>query len=320
MSTQNPGSGGLREITVTCNSCGSTSMQRLDRREYKCTNCGSITVVSDDDASELEAVLGKFLGNADLRGQPRVWSTTHVEITPSPNPTPQTGRAVATGKAGFPFALVWFIGLVVLYLVAFNSSPPNNVVATPKVPAKALTLTQRQGMGGAEFGVLTNTSQQPIDLPPMTMTSYNGDFKIGTTPGTVAVDHLLPNEHAIAVFAAAAGSEATRFDFTVAENDIPVSSATVIPMQLMQQKLLHVVQSNRYQLVGVVQNPSARPLARGKITVTLYDADHKIIGWGGGLIRALDPAEKAAISVDLEMSEGRGEIASYDYLIDVTPT
>jgi len=43
------------------------------------------------------------------------------------------------------------------------------------------------------------------------------------------------------------------------------------------------------------------------------------MGWGSGSIHGLDPAEKAAVAINLEMSAGRGEIASYDYLIDVTP-
>jgi hypothetical protein len=319
MNAQNSDAGGLKEITVTCNSCGSTSLERLDRHEYKCSNCGSITVVSDAEADRLEAVLVKLLGNADLRGQTRVWSTSSERLTPPKPPArPQTQSSSGWTARGVSIVF-WFVGLIVLYAVAFESSPaapPPSAI--PTVPARELTLTQRETIGNAEIGLLTNTSQHPVDLPPMTLTTYNGDFKIGTTPGTVGIKHLLPNEHTAAVFGTAANGEATRFEFTV-ETDAPVSTATVIPLQLMQQKLLHVVKSNNYQLVGVLQNPTNTALPRGKITVTLYDADHKIIGWGTGVSNALEAAEKAAVSINLEMSADRGEIASYDYLIDVSP-
>lgn len=316
LNAQNSAAGGLKEITVTCNSCGSTSLERLDRHEYKCSNCGSITVVSDDEADRLEAVLVKLLGNTDLRGQTRVWSTSSERLTPPKPPARKPAQSSGWTARGV-FFLFWYVGLIVLYAIAFTSSPDMPPSTAAIVPAKALTLTQREGLGNTEIGLLTNTSQQPVDLPPMTLTTYNGDFKIGTTPGTVGVRHLLPNEHVAAVFTPAANGEATRFQFTV-ETDVPVSTATVIPMQLMQQKLLHVVKSNNYQLVGVIQNPTNRALAGGKITVTLYDADHKIIGWGSGSIHGLDPAEKAAVAINLEMDAGRGEIARYDYLIDVT--
>ena len=59
----------LAELTVTCRQCGAADMVRLDRKEYKCRHCGSITIISDSDAERLEQVLKQFLAKQTVRPQ-----------------------------------------------------------------------------------------------------------------------------------------------------------------------------------------------------------------------------------------------------------
>jgi len=211
--------------------------------------------------------------------------------------------------------LVWLAGLIVLYSFVFKSetkTPPANET----VPSETLTLTNRFSMDGVQVATLTNTSKRPIDLPAISMTSYMGDFKKGITSGDVGVSHLLPNEHTTAVFPMISDIEASRFDFTT-DGPLPVSSAILPHMQLMQEKLLHVAGSHHYILVGAVQNPLKQDLQSGSIAITLFNAKHEIIGWGKNSIGHLDPSEKTAITVGFDLDESHGQITSYEYLIDM---
>jgi hypothetical protein len=323
-------------------------MERLDHHEYKCTHCGAITVVSDDDADQLESMLGDFLKGAGSGSKNSVWASTSSDASrndPLTVKIPMAGGAQtvtwqsgsdtgyvksaeqspATGTAAqAPIEphfgrvwvfLGWVVGLVILYSFDFGFWDGSKHLSDT-VPAETLILQNRFSMDGSEVATLRNTSNKPINLIPMTMTSYKGDFKKDTSQGTVGVTHLLPNEHTLIFFPVSSGADADRFKFSTS-GPLPISTESLPHLQLMEAKLLHVAGTHHYQLAGVVQNPLKYDLQSGSIALTLFNANYEIIGWARGNIKDLEPKEKAVVAIDFEVDESHGQIASYEYLIDV---
>jgi hypothetical protein len=331
---------GPREMTVTCKQCGSTSLTRLDHHEYKCTHCGAITVVSDDDAVQLESMLGSFFKDAGS-GKVRVWGTSSTQ-TISSGPVPavppfgtatqdaskaspaqpaQPDAGTSTQGSGFRmmFFLLWLTGLVVLYGYIFSSERRKPANANTLVPVESLTLTGRFSTKGIEAATLTNTSKHPVDLLPMSMISYVGGAEMGMTPGRIGVTHLLPNEHTIIDFPTVSGVAATRFGFNAA-GPFPVSKAILPHLQLQQAKLQRMEGTPHYELSGIMQNPSDESLQRGSIALTIFNVNHEAIAWAHQDIKELDSHEATRVVIGFDLDESSGPIVSYEYLIDMAQT
>ena len=71
-----------------------------------------------------------------------------------------------------------------------------------------------------------------------------------------------------------------------------------------------------HRLVGLIRNQGANPAGSTQITVMLYGADGKLIGFGNGYATASPLAAGALTSFDVRCEMLRdGEVASYDYMV-----
>ena len=324
-----PASASISELTVTCNQCGSASLERLDRKEYRCNHCGAITLISDNDADRIEALLRDALAKQSWFAPYQVGYGTPVTASMSP-----------TQRRRFLAAMAVLIGIAIAGLI-FVSRPANpnvtigkNVyigggsssgyVAPKSIPLGEVTLSPLQWIGGKEgpipmgkyHALLYNHSGSTINVPDFGMTFYPGGMKGDTAIFNHDVMHLLPGEYTHVTFRTLDIKDVHARYEVDAPSRIESSVEELVRLPVEQAQLVRQEGQSDCQFIGLLRNTLKRNLAYASVGVVVYGPDHQLLGGGGGAVSALRPGEKAAVYVSIDIDEHAPPVRTYEYLVD----
>jgi hypothetical protein len=294
------------ELTVTCHQCGGSSMVRLDRNEYKCTHCGAITIVSDNDADRLEQMLTNVLN--------RPGATNSAPISPVPNP------------AAARILLVVFAAVIILVVTwnilvpgshhsstssyddAEHTVPPSQVVLSPLKPTVGIA-------GNDSYtGIIYNRSDYPIEVPRYTITYFKNDLKLGSDFSISPIDTLLPGEYVPIKFDDIEAGSNHRYEIQ-GPDTVSRSQRELVSLPLQQIQFVHRAGDNQYSLIGVVTNTFGKPIT-GDGELFLYGQNQELIATATTSFGELRPGEKTSISLDVYPTKNDAPISSYEYMID----
>ncbi len=318
----------LSELTVTCRQCGSASMERIGPREYRCTHCGAITVVSQDGTGV--APPPSYVAPPKAAAGPDLNDPTRNVLTPA-----QVAAANNIGRhvplVLFLFCLLAAAGFVGLMHSCGGDLPPAGSAtseptptAAPAISASELSLspvewsTEGKATNGRYTGLIANRSNSALLVPSYTMNLYLRGALVDTAQSTVPLGTLLPGEYEPISFAFKSPSDDPHPEITPpALADL----ARVYPVRLQfgERQLIRENGKLGYRLVGVVNNTSTTPAKNIVAAVMLFDSSHSLLGFGSYKVnRALRAGERTAIQVDIATSNVN-PVASYEYLLDAAP-
>lgn len=282
-------------------------MVRLDRKEYRCTHCGAITVISDDDADRLEQMLTKVLNRTDTSGGTTV-------LLPGAN---RVGGMIGLGI----FVAMLLFGLVSSFLTRHSRSgrtssatAEDTTVPTSQLVLSSLQWIPESTIGGNYVGLLYNHSGYTVDAPDYKMTMFHNGMKGDTAVFSGFLRTLQPGEYERVVFRVLDGSMPSRYEIENPDS-IYRSTAELAPAKLLNPQFVHQQGSQRYNLIGIVQNTFTRPIS-GTGELLLYDKDQQIIGAAQDSFHNIRPGEKTLVSMDAWTQKNDVPIAAYEYLID----
>ena len=313
----------ITELTVTCNQCGSASLDRLDRREYRCRHCGAITVLSENDADRIERLLRDALAKQQMY-RPQVVGSGGFGAPDVPlGKLPAIVVGVVAG-----FALL--TALVVALAHHANPTPAGSnynysqYVPPKSIPASQVTLSPLQWIGakdglipsGEYHALLYNHSGSTIDVPDFQMTFFPGGMKGDTAMYGHDVTHLLPGEYTHVTFRTLDKKNVDARYEVDSPSSIRSSSEELLRLPLEQPQLVRQEGRDSYDFVGVVRNTSNRALSYATVGVTLYGPDHQLLGGGSGASSSLRPGEKSIIHAAIEVEANAPPVRSYEYLVD----
>ncbi len=318
-----PASSSISELTVTCNQCGSASLERLDRKEYRCNHCGAITLISDNDADRIE----KLLRDAFAKQQMYQPQTVHVGGFARPGePVPRARVMLATGILVF--------GLLITALLFLNrphrpypgagTGVSGGYVPPREIAPGELSLSPLQWIGskdgpipsGKYHALLYNHSGYTISVPEYGMTFFPDGLKGGTAIFSHDVSHLLPGEYTHVTFETLQMKEVdARYEVTNPPY-IRSSDDELVRLPVEQPQLVRQEGRSEYEFVGLIRNTSKRTLSSASVGVVLYGPDHQLLGGSNGAISSLRPGEKAVVHTGIDVDAAAPEVRSYEYLVD----
>jgi hypothetical protein len=299
----------LSELTVTCHQCGSTSMERLDRKEYRCTHCGAITVISDDDADRVEELLREALSRSN--SQP-------LRTTP-PAAKPAGGKVAAmiVGLLAIGFGLPLLLSLMDNH---HSTRTDFSAFREQTVPVEDVTVSQLlwNNKSRRYEGTVYNHSGYAIEVPRYTMTLFTAGHKSGSTWSSTDIGTLLPGEYEPITFDPHSFSSETQPDRYELDKPDRIDRYTqeIARLELSQQQLVHQQGQDSYKFVGIVRNGFTRPVDGARILIVLYGADHQILSTDTGSVESLRPGENGLVDINIYPQPSDAKVAAYEYLID----
>ncbi len=319
----------LFELTVTCRQCGSASMERIGPREYRCTHCGAITVVTQDGTKSAPEQVPPVSPGPTARPAVDYGDPTRNVLTAE--------QVVAVNKPG-PNVFVFMTFVCVLIAAGFigimhacgGDNPPagstngSTQPATPAVPASQLTLTPAEWstvsgtIGGRYTALITNRSRYAVTVPVYAMSLYLRGALVETAQSAVPVATLLPGEYEPIFFAFKSPADDPHPEIT-APPLADQSPVTPVRLQFIERQLIREQGKLGYRVVGVLDNPGRLPAQKIVAAAMLFDASHTLLGYGSCKVnRALRAGERTAIQIDVPTSNVN-LVASYEYLLDASP-
>ncbi len=306
-------------------------MERLGPREYRCTHCGAITVVSQDQADKIAAppMFGSSYTSSTTSSSSG--GTTNTVTSSSTSYLKSTSTTQGNSSSGKGLLLFAAIVAVVAYSIFGGSSSSSSSSSTsssttpPPVPIEKVTMGGFQWMNdpnasvasGHYVALITNKSAWPITVPRYSMTMYVHGIKGATANSEVPVDRLLPGEYEPISFAFQTPEDDARNE--IADPDsAPRSTAAVGSFSLAQTQLVREQGKPGYRVVGVVTNKGNTSVASAEVMVMLFGAGHSLLGFGRGYTHGLSAGERAAIEVAIPVNN-INPVTSFEYLIDGTP-
>jgi hypothetical protein len=306
MSNRSTNSSRLSGLTVTCHQCGGSSMVRLDRKEYRCTHCGAITVVSDDDADRLEQMIANVLNRPATVAAPAQF----------PNPL---GVKLGTGLLAGSVLFAVLIALTTHRSSGRRTATGSTVRDDRTVPGSQVVMSSLQWepeemSRGNYVGLLYNHSGYAIDVPRYTLTLFSDGMKGDSDMFISPINTLQPGEYERVSFRFFSVKPHDRYEVEAPET-IYRSTRDIAPVKLVNPQFVHQQGGERYTLVGIVQNTFTKPIS-GVGQLLLYGRDHQIVGSTVGYFSQVRPGEKTMLTMDAWTRSVDTPIASYEYLID----
>ncbi|WP_043519329.1 FxLYD domain-containing protein [Achromobacter arsenitoxydans] len=280
----------INTVTLTCSTCGSAQFTKLDTNEYRCSHCHAVTLVEDNVAQRLE----KILRNIQKPQAPQIKTSAIAAI-----------------------ALAVLAAVVIPLAVSnLNSRPaaPSRPVEPP-IDAALVKLTDVQEIktrGRTQLVMLVrNETGRKIDVPRVTASFFQGELSLASTSGSAPARTLQPGEYTPMTISAP-DKGFSRYDLQVGTP----SPARGKNNDVAASKVQLVRNDGTYRLVGLISNQGTSPAGSTQITVMLYGADGRLIGFGNGYATASPLAPGALTSFDVRSEMLRdGEVASYDYMV-----
>ena len=331
-----PAPASISELTVTCNQCGSASLERLDRKEYRCNHCGAITLISDNDADRIEALLRDALARQSRYAS---YPVNHGATVPSSMTATQTRRLLAVlagivgisiaslivlGRSGTPRTYQGNSGVTIGRNGNIGGGAYGTYVPPKDIPFNQVTLSPPVWIGdkdgiiptGAYNALLYNHSGSTIDVPDYEMTFFPNGLKGGTAMFHHDASHLLPGEYTRVSFSTMDTKNVNARYEIEPPRWIRESTVKLARVPLEQPQLVR--EPGRYRFIGLLRNTLNRPLSYSIVSVILYGPDHQLLGGESGGVSALRPGEKAAVDVDISVPANAPPVRSYDYLVDTS--
>ncbi|AFL86740.1 hypothetical protein Terro_0392 [Terriglobus roseus DSM 18391] len=295
---------GLNDLTVSCRQCGSASMERLDRKEYRCTHCGAITVISDDDADRVETLLRNAL---------------HGSPSTAANPLGPTRLSQVRTIALTVGALLFFsVFLIVLPSRSRrHSSVPtghDSVVPLSQVVLSPLQWKQGSSWEGTYTGLVYNHSGFTIEVPRYGLTTYRKGLKGDTAIFDSDIQTLQPGEYTAVKFRVISSEPHDRYEVEP-PTEIDKSTDEIANVVLSQAQFVHQQGTAEYRLIGVVQNTFNRPVT-GQVQLMLYDGNKQVAGTASGYFSDIRPGEKALLSLNASLDGKDLPVPTYEYLMN----
>jgi hypothetical protein len=326
----------LSELTVTCKQCGSVSMERLDRKEYRCTHCGAITIISDDDAERLEELLRSVMDFSKVAATMTTATVTTTVTTSSGSASTSTFTSASTKSApdSMParkshsrggcailviIVLCFSVPLLVSVLDQGTSAPDSSEPArqdlTVPVDRVELSPLQWDKDDRSYKGTITNHSDYAIDVPHYAMTLYSNGRNGDSARSMTSLDRLLPGEYEPIRFPFSSTKPNSRYEIQQPDQ-VDRNTDSVARLTLSDQQLVHQDGENYYRFIGVVQNDTQRSVGRPSLLVTLYGPDHRILGYDAANLSDLRPGGKVVADTRIFVHDMDVPVVSYEYLID----
>lgn len=295
--------------TLACSNCGSAQFHRLEKNEFKCLHCGSVTLVEDDVAQRLEQILQRMQ---------RPHSTT---------------TSVLDKRATFivMMILAGTIGLVSMvgsFLLRAKRNSVNPVVSIMPQPINSDELKieglKEVGKPGSSdrylIAMAHNTSNQVMYDATIIAAMYDEDGNKQTTwPGShINVSHLMPGERAplkITLRSFPNNKIYNRYEIDKKSFDPLFSYTGRAELSLTKYQLIE--KNKEYFFIGTLKNADKVSAKYPSVSVTLFDKQKNIIGMGNAVAESdiLTPLQSTYFKVPC-LKFDDGEVDSYEYIID----
>lgn len=294
--------------TLTCANCHSGDFTRLGDNEFKCTHCGSITLVEDDVAQRLEKILQKL--QAPTGG-------THAHASN------------ATALISIVLVLLALAVPLLIHLFSRESSPPSRPatpIATrqptlppPPPPPLDPGLVKISDLhvvndGKKMVGMVRNDSKRVVRMIRLTLGVYEGNLRKNNKLEVMS-NRLLPGEALPIEFWPWSMKPGERFEIIDKSVSTDDHFRGRVKLDVEHQQL--VLQGKRLRFIGQLSDNDEVDARSIRVRVMLFNADGRLIGYGDGPPESLELARGETTNFDVSVERyENGEIASMQYVID----
>jgi hypothetical protein len=291
--------------TLTCSNCHGGDFIRLDNNEFKCTHCGSITIVQDDVAERLEQILRKM-------------QTSAVQ--------PAAASATAS-RAG-----AWIIVAVVLVMLALFianigtnrstrsttsfSSPSFSLHERPAVDPGLLKIQDlhRASTGEKLVGMVRNDSDRVVTDVSLTVNVHQGPVRKDDRSTSMS-QRLLPGESLPIVFDGWSPQKGESFGIASKEVRTDDDFNGRAQLQLKHEQLIR--ERDRLRFIGQLTNADALPAKSINVSINLLDGNGRLIGSGHGSPESSELARGEITNFDVSIDRyDDSDVASMQYVVD----
>jgi hypothetical protein len=292
--------------TLTCSNCHGGDFIRLDDNEFKCTHCGSITIVQDDVAERLEQILSKLQAPA---------------ATP-----PLTATPAIRAK----WVLIW-VGLFFFVLIAMelqalfrdhstDSASPYSSHGHADVDPGLLKVENlhRATPNYPDYmvGMVRNDSDRVVSSVSLSMHTFHDNIR-GDDQSASMDQRLLPGESQPIVFTSWPQQAGQRFEIASKEVRTEENFGGRAPLRLDHEQLIRKSGESGLRFIGQLTNAQTAAAKSIEVSINLFDRNGRLIGTNHGSPESRELAVGETTDFDISISPyDDADIASMQYLVD----
>lgn len=285
--------------TLTCSNCHGGDFIRLDDNEFKCTHCGSITIVQDDVAKRLEQILLKLQ-------------------------TPATATPVIVSRRPVIGVIIIVAFLILLPMLmhlingmgTHHSSPRALPAARADVDPGLLKVENLKLVedGDKLVGMIRNDSDRVVRRVELTLNVYDDKLRKGDESGTL-YNRLLPGESLPIEFWPWRNKVGDRVEVANKQVDTDDDFGGRAELRLAHQQLIREDTSLRF--IGQLTDVDTVPAKSINVSITLFDVNENLLAAGHGSPESSELARGETTNFEVSISRYRdGDVDSMRYLID----
>jgi len=297
--------------TLTCSNCHGGDFIRLADNEFKCTHCGSITIVQDDVAERLEQILSKL-------------QAPKAEAPPAPVRVLRP-RWILLWLLVFCFVLMgpWLRALL-------QSDSSGSVSVSTRFHPRAEVdpgLLRIENLHRATpnypdymVGMVRNDSDRVVSSVSLSMHTYRNNIRGDDQSASMSL-RLLPGESQPIVFTSWPQQAGERFEIASKEVSTDDDFGGRAQLRLAHEQLIREPRSpgdSKLRFIGQLTNTGTVRAKSIQVTVNLFDDKNTLIGTANAHSpesSELAPGETTNFDLDIYPYENT-DIASMQYLVD----
>ncbi len=291
--------------TLTCSNCHGGDFVRLGDNEFKCTHCGSITIVQDDVAERLEQILRKMQ------------STAAAPVAATATAPPTRGIWIVLIVVLMAMAL-FFVNLMLGSTDRTEHAGVSHAFARARgdVDPGLLKIEDLHSVaqGDKLVGMVRNDSDRVVSRVELTVNVYSGSVR--KDDHSTSMDwRLLPGESLPIVFSPWSPQAGDRIEIASKQVDTDDDFNGRAQLRLAHDQLIREHATLRF--IGQLTDADTLPAKSINVSISLLDAKGKLIGFGHGSPDSSELARGETTNFDVSIDRyDDADIASMQYLID----
>ncbi|WP_295855886.1 FxLYD domain-containing protein [uncultured Xylophilus sp.] len=306
----------IRLQTLQCGECGSTALERTGPNTYRCSHCGSVSLVEDDVAERLDRMLDQIQQAATARIAADQQARSR-----------RLRRGIAAGALVLAAVLAATAVVLGVQTARQGSAGPNPALQPRAIPTEKLRISEPRevltGTGATArprllVTVRNDTGQALEDAALEAVFQDAAGVRLPATGGTVPIRLLPPGESAPVLVDVPAGDRpAVRQAIAPRMLRVPYRATDGTALRFDRVRL--VQEGPALRLVGRIVNPRRdATLTALDVLAVVYDARGEVAGFGHAGVVPVDLPPGGAVLVNLPVERwGRGgtPVAAWDYRI-----
>lgn len=298
--------------TLTCSNCHGGDFIRLDNNEFKCTHCGSITIVQDDVAERLEQILSRLQAPA-------------AAVAPSS----AAARPVRIKWGLFWLIVILFGVMASLFQAMLHDNSSDSASVSTRFHERAEVdpgLLKIENLHRAApnypnymVGMIRNDSDRVVLAVSLNMHTYRDNIR-GDDQSASMGRRLLPGESQPIVFTSWPQQPGERFEIASKEVHTDDDFNGRASLRLSHEQLIREQRSSgnpKLRFIGQLTNASTMSAKSIRVYINLFDRSGKLIGTDEGSPESSELATGETTNFDLGIYPYENtDIASMQYLVD----